>query len=57
MGLSKLLIDEDNFENIMKMAEKGDNREVDLIVKDIYGGSANNIGLDENIIASRQLKF
>ena len=57
MGLSKLLIDEDNFENIMKMAEKGDNREVDLIVKDIYGGSAYNIGLDENIIASRQLKF
>ncbi len=57
MGLSKLLIDEDNFENIMKLAEKGDNNEVDLIVKDIYGGNANVLGLNEDIIASRYFRL
>lgn len=51
LGLSKILIGIDNFDDIMKLAEKGDNKNVDLLIKDIYGGSAKNLG--EDIIASR----
>jgi len=51
LGLAKILIGIDNFDDIMKLAEKGDNQNVDLLIKDIYGGSAKNLG--EDIIASR----
>jgi len=51
LGLAKILIGIDNFDDIMKLAEKGDNKNVDLLIKDIYGGSAKNLG--EDIIASR----
>jgi pantothenate kinase len=36
----------------MKLAKAGDNRNIDLIVKDIYGSNANNLGLDDDVIAS-----
>jgi type II pantothenate kinase len=51
LGLAKILIGMDNFDEIMKLAEKGDNTNVDLLIRDIYGGSAKNLG--EDIIASR----
>jgi type II pantothenate kinase len=51
LGLAKILIGMDNFDDIMKLAEKGDNKNVDLLIKDIYGGSAKNLG--EEVIASR----
>ena len=54
VGLSKLLINVDNYNDIMKLAKKGDNTNVDLLVKDIYGSKnvASSIGLESDIIAS-----
>jgi pantothenate kinase len=52
IGLSKLLINVDNYTEIMSLAQKGNNGNVDLLVKDIYGGGASNIGLHKDIIAS-----
>jgi pantothenate kinase len=52
IGLCKLLIQVDNYNDIMKLAKIGDNKNVDLIVKDIYGGGSNAFGLDDNIVAS-----
>lgn len=52
IGLSKLLINVDNYNDIMTLAKKGDNTNVDLLVGDIYSGSASNIGLDSDVIAS-----
>jgi pantothenate kinase len=52
IGLSKLLINVDNYNDIMKLAKLGDNRNVDLVVGDIYGGNASSIGLDSSVIAS-----
>ena len=46
------MINVDNYSDILKLAEAGDNKNVDLMVADIYGGSANNIKLDGDIIAS-----
>ena len=37
MGLSNLLTGEKDFDRIIELATKGDNRNVDMLVKDIYG--------------------
>jgi type II pantothenate kinase len=37
MGLSNLLTGVNNFDEIIKYCEKGDNANVDMLVKDIYG--------------------
>jgi pantothenate kinase len=52
IGLCKLLLKVDNYNDIMKLAKNGDNKNVDLIVKDIYGTNLNSFGLDDNIVAS-----
>lgn len=53
IGLSKLLINVDNYNDIMKLAKQGDNTNVDLLVKDIYGPkSQGNISLEGDTIAS-----
>jgi pantothenate kinase len=52
IGLSKLLINVDNYNDIMTLARKGNNTNVDLLVGDIYAGNASNIGLDSDVIAS-----
>lgn len=53
IGLSKLLINVDNYNDIMKLAEKGDNRNLDLLVKDIYGSkNTATLGLEQDVIAS-----
>jgi len=36
----------------MKLAEKGDNFNVDLLVKDIYTASKSNMSLESDVIAS-----
>ena len=36
----------------MELAEKGDHRSVDMLVKDIYGGSYDAMGLADDLIAS-----
>lgn len=46
------MINVDNYTDILKLAEQGDNKNVDLLVGDIYGGSASNINLDREVIAS-----
>lgn len=46
------MINVDNYNDILKLAEAGDNRNVDLMVADIYGGSASNINLQGDVIAS-----
>lgn len=52
IGLSKLLINVDNYNDILTLAKSGDNSKVDLMVGDIYGGHASNINLDRDVIAS-----
>ena len=54
IGLSKLLINVDNYNDIMRLAQKGDNTHVDLLVKDIYGSKSvtGSLGLESDIIAS-----
>ena len=53
----KLLLKKNNFvpqtfDELLELAEQGDHREVDMLVKDIYGGAYSSIGLSGDIIAS-----
>ena len=52
LGLACLLTDCKSFEEAMELAAKGDNRNVDKLVKDIYGGSYERFGLDGDLVAS-----
>ena len=38
--------------NVVALAEKGDNKATDMLVKDIYGGSYDLLGLGDDLIAS-----
>lgn len=51
-GLLSLLTGARNFEDMLKLAERGDNGTVDLLVGDIYGAGYNKIGLKSTHIAS-----
>lgn len=54
-GLMRLLTDVENFEEAMKLAEKGDPTKVDMMVGDIYGEDSNaldKLGLAADIVAS-----
>ena len=51
-GLGSLLTTANGFDEILELAEKGDNTSVDMLIKDIYGSGYDNLGLDENLIAS-----
>ncbi|KAF2473294.1 pantothenate kinase 4 [Lindgomyces ingoldianus] len=51
-GLLSLLTGARNFDDMLKLAEKGDNSTVDLLVGDIYGTDYNKIGLKSTHIAS-----
>jgi len=51
-GLCKLLLGCDSFDDAMNLAESGDSRRVNLLVKDIYGGSYESIGLSGEATAS-----
>eukprot|EP00531_Pseudo-nitzschia_arenysensis_P006787 CAMPEP_0116126860 /NCGR_PEP_ID=MMETSP0329-20121206/6546_1 /TAXON_ID=697910 /ORGANISM="Pseudo-nitzschia arenysensis, Strain B593" /LENGTH=834 /DNA_ID=CAMNT_0003620949 /DNA_START=412 /DNA_END=2913 /DNA_ORIENTATION=- len=54
-GLMRLLTDVENFEEAMKLAEKGDPTKVDMMVGDIYGKDSNaldKLGLSADIVAS-----
>lgn len=51
-GLLSLLTGARNFEDMLKLAEKGDNSTVDLLVGDIYGTDYSKIGLKSTHIAS-----
>lgn len=51
MGLSNMLLGIDNFESLLELSKKGDNSKVDMMVKDLYGDSANKYGLEANAIS------
>jgi len=54
-GLMRLLTDAENFEDAMKLAEKGDPTKVDMMVGDIYGEDSDaleKLGLAADIVAS-----
>ncbi|KAF2665488.1 fumble [Microthyrium microscopicum] len=51
-GLLSLLTGARNFDDMLKLAEKGDNTAVDMLVGDIYGADYTKIGLKSTTIAS-----
>jgi len=51
-GLGRLLTSASSFEELLGMAERGDSRNVDMLVGDIYGGNYSKIGLASDTIAS-----
>lgn len=51
-GLLSLLTSANTFDEMLEIADKGDNTAVDMLVGDIYGTDYNKIGLKSNIIAS-----
>ncbi|XP_011879883.1 PREDICTED: pantothenate kinase 4 isoform X2 [Vollenhovia emeryi] len=64
-GLGSLLTKRKDFDELLQLAEEGDHRNVDMLVKDIYGGDCSSQGLPGELIASafgkamtsRQSKF
>jgi type II pantothenate kinase len=51
-GLLSMLTGARNFEEMLGMAERGDNTAVDMLVGDIYGSDYGKIGLKSTTIAS-----
>lgn len=51
-GLTKLITGVTNFNTIEHLSDSGDNKNVDLLIEDIYGGDYDEIGLAGYIIAS-----
>lgn len=51
-GLLSLLTGAKSFDEMLGMAERGDNSEVDMLVGDIYGADYGKIGLKSTTIAS-----
>lgn len=51
-GLLSLLTDAKDYNEMLEMAQRGDNENIDLLVGDIYGLNYNKIGLKANHIAS-----
>lgn len=53
LGLCCLLTGCNTFEEAIQLATKGDNRKVDKLVRDIYGGDYDRFGLTGDLVASR----
>jgi len=51
-GLGSLLTKAKGFDELLALAEQGDHRKVDMLVKDIYGGDCTALGLPGDLIAS-----
>ncbi|GAB5592908.1 hypothetical protein Unana1_07808 [Umbelopsis nana] len=51
-GLLSLLTDAKSFDEMLEMSQHGDNRNVDLLVGDIYGSDYSKLGLKSSKIAS-----
>ncbi|VDL55319.1 unnamed protein product [Hymenolepis diminuta] len=52
-GIASLLAgSQKTFDELLALADKGDHREVDMLVKDIYGGAYESLGLSGDVIAS-----
>lgn len=53
LGLCCLLTGCDTFEEAIQLATKGDHKNVDKLVRDIYGGDYERFGLPGDLVASR----
>ena len=53
LGLCTLLTGTDSFEDAIALAEQGDSHRVDKLVRDIYGGDYDALGLTGDVVASR----
>ena len=53
LGLCCLLTGCQTFEEAIELAARGNNENVDKLVRDIYGGDYERFGLGGNIVASR----
>ncbi|XP_005102785.1 4'-phosphopantetheine phosphatase [Aplysia californica] len=51
-GMGSLLTSAREFDELLELAEQGDHKSVDMLVKDIYGGNYGAIGLGADVIAS-----
>ncbi|XP_075881225.1 4'-phosphopantetheine phosphatase isoform X2 [Nelusetta ayraudi] len=51
-GLGALLTKTQRFDELLQLASKGQHTSVDMLVKDIYGGSYGSLGLTGDLIAS-----
>lgn len=51
-GLLSLLTDAKSYDEMLELSQSGDNKNVDMLVGDIYGGSYSKIGLKATTIAS-----
>lgn len=56
-GLCRLLTRCSTYEEVLSKAEDGDNTEIDMLVKDIYGGGYENMNLSGTMVASSFGKF
>lgn len=50
-GLGSLMTKAKSFDELLELAERGDHRRVDMLVKDIYGGNYEAVGLTSDLIA------
>ncbi|PAV66778.1 hypothetical protein WR25_10503 [Diploscapter pachys] len=51
IGLGSLLTSAKDFDGLLQLAERGDHRQIDTLVSDIYGGSYSNLNLAADLIA------
>lgn len=51
-GLARILLGCETFDDVINLTHSGDNTNVDMLVRDIYGGAYKSRGLDANIIAA-----
>ncbi|KAM6313061.1 4'-phosphopantetheine phosphatase [Podargus strigoides] len=51
-GLGALLTKTKKFDELLQLASKGQHTNVDMLVKDVYGGGYQTLGLSGNLIAS-----
>jgi len=55
LGLIRLLTDVEDFDDVLRLSERGDPSKVDMMVGDIYGensGALEKLGLPSNLVAS-----
>ena len=53
LGLCALLTGVESFEEAIALAGQGDGSKVDKLVRDIYGGGYDRLGLSGDVVASR----
>ncbi len=46
------MVRQSDFDDLLRLAEEGDHRNVDMLVSDIYGGAYQKLGLPSDLIAS-----